>query len=82
MIILGVCFGGILRKSATFHQYISRTTEKILTHLFDIVIFLKKENNFSYLFLNYIFFSLFLKIIFKKKLPKFLKYFKIKLKNN
>ena len=28
----GVCFGGMLRKSATFHQYISRTTEKILTH--------------------------------------------------
>ena len=24
----GVCFGGMLRKSATFHQYISRTTEK------------------------------------------------------
>ena len=24
----GVCVGGMLRKSATFHQYISRTTEK------------------------------------------------------
>ena len=24
----GVCFGGMLRKSATFHQYISRTTGK------------------------------------------------------
>ena len=30
----GVCFGGMLRKSATFHQYISRTTEKILTHIY------------------------------------------------
>ena len=29
-----VCFGGMLRKSATFHQYISRTTEKILTHIY------------------------------------------------
>ena len=29
----GVCFGGMLRKSDTFHQYIFRTTEKILTHI-------------------------------------------------